>query len=810
MDNTYNLGRVVGWSTYEEFLKENDIDPSLVSEQMFQTIVTYGCSRIVNIPLTDWTGDTLLTRTIPVPGAIYGVVPIVGLDYTAYQSDNDVINKGQIERAISNIFSCYVSNINGVRATNPTMDAGYITFCAYPSILDSGLTEPLQVIVRGLGVDAVRDGHGYFGPEGFVFAGNAFNGKGSPSTLERALPTGGTPKFVDADATIDYRTHAPGVGYIGSLADCAVEMNVIHNQPLNSDTAFMCTYAASTLFPSALYGALLNGGSTGTTDVFPIDCAAPGTIKLFPQADTEDDLSMRLKLNTFEDTHKFNYSVWRNYGSRVWTQRDVHEEDGQPVINWIPVSDDETVSTGSIVCYNTRYLWLCSQSAGGGDPSITDLRSVTGVVGLAFITGTFSQSFLQEYGVELDDALAIAPSFGGGEHVSTYINQIPVAERSNYVCIFVQEGSPIVTGANQNTATWVINKTTGLIATALQISFQIHGMTSGFNIAYGATAVVPNDPNSPNPTITYDSNLTRYLGTWWNKGGGTTDELCTFTDNIGNVVGRDHPKVVTAIHDADGYYQESAAVPKAPEDYEYDFVTWFSQTPLNTVITSCGTTADALGIHSNYRGLSFQEFLQESAMRDVSQPRTNLNKIGGIREAKHYIFPPSSLPAVGTPSDDWGGQVMRSSAVATIPGTSLSFFGARKVQFNKISFNGDNPITGADITGEVNDVSNATWVAQGTSGYNFTQAISLLDNYGSPLPLRGTAGSIESDHVTWDNLLKALNHNQHLNVLGHLQDLKHNLTGAGENYIELGGIRLYISNTPPEGDIPQGSIGIGW
>lgn len=34
--------------------------------------------------------------------------------------------------------------------------------------------------------------------------------------------------------------------------------------------------------------------------------------------------------------------------------------------------------------------------------------------------------------------------------------------------------------------------------------------------------------------------------------------------------------------------------------------------------------------------------------------------------------------------------------------------------------------------------------------------------------------------------------------------------GGGSNYITVGGIRVYVSATTPTGDIPDGSVGVGW
>lgn len=36
------------------------------------------------------------------------------------------------------------------------------------------------------------------------------------------------------------------------------------------------------------------------------------------------------------------------------------------------------------------------------------------------------------------------------------------------------------------------------------------------------------------------------------------------------------------------------------------------------------------------------------------------------------------------------------------------------------------------------------------------------------------------------------------------------MTEGGSNYITVGGIRVYISATAPTGNIPDGSVGVGW
>lgn len=36
------------------------------------------------------------------------------------------------------------------------------------------------------------------------------------------------------------------------------------------------------------------------------------------------------------------------------------------------------------------------------------------------------------------------------------------------------------------------------------------------------------------------------------------------------------------------------------------------------------------------------------------------------------------------------------------------------------------------------------------------------------------------------------------------------MTEGGSNYITVGGIRVYVSATAPTGNIPDGSVGVGW
>lgn len=193
-EKTYNTGRVVGWSAYEEFLKETGADPNIITNYVYQTLVTYGVTRIVELNPGNWVashGGQFYTQTIRVQGASWGAVPIVGLDYESYldvfnnpssstagAESIDAEEKDAIETAVGNIFGVYVSDARGNKVTSSVSAHGYLTFVAYPDILEfnekigtiSGGV--LKLIVRGLSMEDLDVNTLYYGPQGFIFAGN--------------------------------------------------------------------------------------------------------------------------------------------------------------------------------------------------------------------------------------------------------------------------------------------------------------------------------------------------------------------------------------------------------------------------------------------------------------------------------------------------------------------------------------------------------------------------------------------------------------------------------------------------------------
>lgn len=194
-EKTYNAGRVVGWSAYEEFIRETGTDPGVISSYIYQTLTTYGVSRRVELAANGWEetgGGQFYMQTIEVAGASWGAVPVIGIDYESYMDFftnpsstssteesieiNDTFEKETLEQSVANIFSVYVSDSHGNKATNSLSDHGYLTFVAYPDVVDfmQGMPgEKLKLIVRGLSMENLGDVNNlYFGPQGLMFAGN--------------------------------------------------------------------------------------------------------------------------------------------------------------------------------------------------------------------------------------------------------------------------------------------------------------------------------------------------------------------------------------------------------------------------------------------------------------------------------------------------------------------------------------------------------------------------------------------------------------------------------------------------------------
>lgn len=130
-----------------------------------------------------------------------------------------------------------------------------------------------------------------------------------------------------------------------------------------------------------------------------------------------------------------------------------------------------------------------------------------------------------------------------------------------------------------------------------------------------------------------------------------------------------------------------------------------------------------------------------------------------------------------------------------------------------------NPITvnGNSYTAQSNDAAiygNKEFLFDGTKWHEFgdlsglsSKDIGAMTNY--------VKAQIASAIDTTDTLNQAIGKVEkrvdvNENNISSEQSKTAGMTEGGSNYITVGGIRVYVSATAPTGDIPDGSVGIGW
>lgn len=768
---TYNTGRVVGWSTYEEFLKQNpDIDPSIVTALVYQTMVTYGAASLVDLPINKsaWSGDVLLTQTVSVPGAIWGVIPIIGLNYTSYQSKETVPDKGKIERGISNIFSCYVSNKGGTKASNATSETGYITFCAYPEILECGL-DNIPLIVRGLGAEAVTSGNAYFGPEGFIFAGNGFGAKGASSNYLRALPSTAGSEYVDMDPVIDMRTTDPQDFYGSYYENAPVGLKVDSIQPLNSDAGILSVYQQKDFLAPALYGTRLSAGDTGDKKIYPLDVVAPGTVKLFGIDEENSPIgsieAAQTRIKEFETNVPYNKGLYREPGSAVVIEYD-NADENEP---FPPVSNDTTVNINGIMTAATDWIYFFGMHPGGGPPNPTVASDWKGVIRQDIRSGYFSQSFIEKYGVSWKDwkTKCDGLSNAGIGMYGSYWDSVSDTDKNNDRYVGVLVGELDYNNVSPKTCSYfLIEKSTGAFADMSNGDYREWSLP---------TFSFVKDANASTSADRYYQSRTDFLGSWWakNKTNGATD-----SDGVQYASPSRHKWLQEAAKNQSSFfYIGKSIVPYYPSSYE-DFRQYFKTIPFDTFAKTFGyTNGEKELLHPDFHGRSLQEILILAGTKNL-RPESQGgpgdvpgNVVAGLGEIISYMYARDDWPQS---ESDWQKRNKFPKAKYIVPATS-DFYSMRFWEFYERDSITDD---WKEVTSAVNRSGVPIWASRGQSGHNTTLSVSLVDNNTVRLPLTGTNGVIDADYINWSDLLNALNLNKRIDLLGSaLRSLK-NFSGT--------------------------------
>ena len=287
-------------------------------------------------------------------------------------------------------------------------------------------------------------------------------------------------------------------------------------------------------------------------------------------------------------------------------------------------------------------------------------------------------------------------------------------------------------------------------------------------------------PHFENKLPNVFSRSTKYLGSWWNGGSVSQDHMTVGTYDTGwgyiNIQDVTHPTALSAtVGKVSGQiYQENSMLPD-PSVYELTMTELF------------GSSLNNSGILDEFKSLTVKDFLQMALYTDMGTgnplPVNNKNiqmattiYTNGLNESTgNYVFA-DMIPRF---------KLKLANSEATVGKSQVV----------------DLPDDLRDQGTETSDPT-ATVIS---AGKKQSFVLSMADSTNTPYQLYGTAGDVSSSDpgkITWHQMLEALAENKSINVIG------------DNNYIEFNGssspIRLYVSSTEPTGNIPEGSIGLGW
>lgn len=631
---------------------------------------------------------------------------------------------------------------------------------------------------------------------------------GGNSSYTRKLPSTESAVTVDTSTVVDMTADPPEVFYNAAAAnygDSRVSIDVTDITPATKAMSVLVTYSTTSGLPTALYGTSLSVNETGANYIVPIDCVAPGAVGIYDSttlAEARDDIP-------------HNIGMTRD-ASLILYQIDKSVTDVTDPNRYVPVSNDQTIDLAGLYRYNTRYIWPYRLHSGGGSPDTSDLEDVKSVCCLYAMSGYVSQSFINSYCVDYDTALAAAANIGTGGGKNQAVTPVQLARkigeqnvRDNYLFFFLSwGGQSYFADTTQYGMFCPVNKNTHKVE-ALNSYEATAGVRLGINFS-GASIV---DPNTGETVPSSDTDL---MGGYWNityQTDMSQPEATTVSvsKSGSGYVFEDHPIMYLAMKQYTTSQRGYTAAPQAPDGYNLDFADWFAATKVTDHLST--TTLNRMNVHSYYRQLSMENFLQYMAMEvDMSQLPSEVASSAVITH-NQYIFSKTDITALASGSWDWTGQQVNAALLVKSTTSKANYYKPTPMYFYGLTWSGTTYTVGDDVTEQLSDATYHQWASVGQSGKQSTTSISLVDNMGGLLPTTGTSEVVSKDNINWEDLLNALNKNQTIDILGEvLTGMKSNITKTGPNFIQFSnGLRFYIAGSAPtDTDIPTGSIGIGW
>lgn len=937
---TYNMGRVVGWSTYEEFLKENpNIDPSKVTSMVYSTMVTYGLTRIVTIPAnaSAWqpsqdTETTFYTATVEVPGATYGAVPVVGINYDYYirtfKSESKKYseattqagtNKELLEKAFKCIFTCYVSDANGVRVENSIVNSGYLTFAAHPDIIDyleavSALVAPetgLKVIVRGLSLSGFTDADDlYFGPEGLVICkgGSSESKYCEQDTIDISalclsasgyiwMNTGGQPQSSGEALFTSVTNHPSGdvlistFGYLspelmqgtGAFADLGTyaftyeqyldikntpnlhinDVQVRALEDISSDEPKKYLYlidglASYEALPQAhnpLY-AIPVRKSDYYVNVGTFDGLRPtysNKLKLKKPFDmtrsiNTDDQRVIVLSNKITPNYLGSYwsasapsecklTYWGNnsLAQSKWISDDIRGFDEvyyalHDRTTYFMIKDDRFPGKGDFIVlfnqpeYKFNGLYQCVRDESedhaklhtfirrGAYLSISVPTWVTQKTGdfcwkvdLSSVTTSISDGVLLINNTPIYPGELLITGVYNNHHeyfvLNTITNNSPELILATN-CVFpVEINDPDVLIANAGTewANYIMIEQTDFRDIVTSMTKTVYtDATNTYSFTLTNTTFTPGllfDIKHKEATAYGYNTWYRYTLTKMDNGvyQFASCEVWTANTNLSTVTG--HPGTQNS-----AFPSYNQTLPNEKGNWYYNVPAALAHTPAKKMFQDFGyDIADY--VHEDFQDISLGKFLQECVLRtDLTTAATDSTvRTSGIESTIHLYSKDDLNYTSGNVPAPTASSPISASLILHASTSAKSYF---STAYYTATLKNGTPIN-------INNPDYPIWasVSKSPEGTEI-MSVSVTDNSGSQLDFSGNSGTIAADTVTWLDLLVGLGSGKSVDVL---KGARFGKDDNDCNYIQTAdGTRLYISTTEPTGDIPDGSIGIGW
>lgn len=611
----------------------------------------------------------------------------------------------------------------------------------------------------------------------------------------RELPDGSEAVTVKSDAIIDMKqnyTRNSSDYYTSEDIDAPISADINEINISGEDAAIIASYMhtgtgelSNIKLPPALYGALVSQG--GKTKFIPLDTIAPGSLKLYHGYMLDGSNQVPANKAKVLESIALGATGFVRDDALDASSYVVSQLDGDGEI--IPVSNDSTININNLMTTCTDWVYFFTHRSTDGELTTELLQSVDSVIYEQLASGYVSAELIQQYGLTKDEYDDVKSKF------TTYLSFFGsywdgLSNPDDYVAfISGPESLQTVAGPSEKEpqmSFMIVNKKSG------QVAYMSSESTS---LGWGGLDFTTGN----NENNTYDTNLTDFLGTWWNTSGNKLN-----VDNNYIVLPADrHPYIRDAAASyAATFYQDSAYTPYCPEGYP-DFRYYFDSITVSDFLSRFNKTEDDINIHADFKGLSLQQLLRAALTQDVTKPNDITNRRIRVAAANRYYYKKSVILAAANSKDF---SQCYSTLKVIIPQPKQTIFDMR---IWSIHTRTSSNASWSDITQIANRVDTPIFAAVGQSGHNTSTSISLVDGDNIRLNTSGTSGTIECDTVTWSNLLIALNMNQRLDVLAGAMFRRN---AQGINYLIMAdGTRFYISKTKPTGDdIEDGSIGIGW